>query len=101
MLAVSRAPLIHAHKFQPTPLSLHSLACCTLAVGKRVAPYYQPCKGPAPVPFWKVFNPHNRYTNDNLIMISFGNVGFKYFDERRQYWMGAAMWSTLISMYVF
>ena len=27
-----------------------------------------------------------------------GNVGFKYFDERRQYWMGAAMWSTLISI---
>lgn len=57
-----------------------------------------PCKGPAPVPWWKVFNPHNRYTNDNLIMISFGNVGFKYFDERRQYWMGAAMWSTLLSI---
>ena len=31
--------------------------------------------------FWKVFNPLNRYTNDNLIMISFGNVGFKYFDK--------------------
>ena len=50
------------------------------------------------MPFWKVFNPNNKYTNDNLVMIAFGNVGFKYFDERRQYWMGAAMWSTLISI---
>jgi hypothetical protein len=56
------------------------------------------CRGPAPVPFWKVFNPLNRFTNDNLIMISFGNVGFKYFDKNRKYWMGAAMWSTLISI---
>eukprot|EP00615_Pteridomonas_danica_P008472 CAMPEP_0114339472 /NCGR_PEP_ID=MMETSP0101-20121206/7756_1 /TAXON_ID=38822 ORGANISM="Pteridomonas danica, Strain PT" /NCGR_SAMPLE_ID=MMETSP0101 /ASSEMBLY_ACC=CAM_ASM_000211 /LENGTH=378 /DNA_ID=CAMNT_0001472459 /DNA_START=170 /DNA_END=1306 /DNA_ORIENTATION=- len=56
------------------------------------------CRGDAPVAWWKVFNPSNRYTNDNLIMIAFGNVGFKYFDKNRKYWMGAAMWSTLISI---
>lgn len=32
-------------------------------------------------------------------MIAFGNVGFKYFDKNRKYWMGAAMWSTLISIF--
>mmetsp|Transcript_77305 Transcript_77305/g.222440 ORF Transcript_77305/g.222440 Transcript_77305/m.222440 type:complete len:361 (+) Transcript_77305:492-1574(+) len=56
------------------------------------------CVGDPPVEWWKVFNPLNKYTNDNLLCIMLGNVGFKYFDERRQYWMGAAMWSTLISI---
>ena len=61
-----------------------------------IAPQF--CRGHAPVAWWKVFNPQNRYTNDNLVMIAFGNVGFMYFDRRRKYWMGAAMWSTLLSI---
>jgi hypothetical protein len=31
-------------------------------------------------------------------MIAFGNVGFKYFDKHRKFWMGLAMWSTFLSM---
>jgi hypothetical protein len=56
-----------------------------------------PCRGDDPA-CWKVFNHQNQWTNDNLCCIAFGNVGFRYFDKRRQTWMGIAMWSTLISI---
>jgi hypothetical protein len=50
------------------------------------------------LPCWKVFHPANKYTNDNLFLILLGNIGFKYFGERRRYFVGAAMWSTFISI---
>lgn len=55
-------------------------------------------EGEPPIAWWKVFNHENRYTNDNLIMIIFGNVGFTYFDKHRKFYMGLAMWSTLLSI---
>lgn len=58
------------------------------------------CRNPpgTDVAWWKVFHPRNRYTNDNLIMLAFGNVGFGYFDKERKFFMGLAMWSTLLSI---
>ena len=56
-----------------------------------------PCRGkPA---CWKVFNHDHPITNDNLIMIMLGNVGYPYFDRNRTWWMGGAMWSTLLSIF--
>ena len=55
------------------------------------------CRGDSPK-WWMLFNPKNRWSNDNLLCISFGNVGFKYFDKHRSTWMGFAMWSTLFSI---
>ena len=49
--------------------------------------------------WWKVFNQENPYTNDNILMIAFGNVGFHHFDMHRKFYMGAAMWSTLGSIF--
>lgn len=44
------------------------------------------CRGDDPT-WWKLFNPKNPITNDNLVCIMFGNVGFKYFDHRRRDYM--------------
>lgn len=48
------------------------------------------CRGEDPSP-WMVFNPKNPYTSDNLLCISFGNVGFKFFDNNRSVYIGFAM----------
>jgi hypothetical protein len=58
-----------------------------------------PCRGEPPVPFWKVFNHKNQWTNDNLVMLAFGNVGFRHFDTYRKFYMGFAMWSTFCSIF--
>lgn len=42
------------------------------------------CRGEPPVAFWKFFNAKNNWTNDNIVMLAFGNVGFKYFDVHRK-----------------
>ena len=46
------------------------------------------------------FHPHNPYTNDNCVCHVFGNIGWQYFDHTRKRWMGLAMWSTLLAMFV-
>ena len=46
------------------------------------------------------FHPHNPYTNDNCVCHVFGNIGWQYFDHARKRWMGLAMWSTLLAMFV-
>ena len=59
-----------------------------------------PCRHPGdgPTPLWKLFNPRNPLSNDNLCCVAIGNVGFKFFGRRRKYLMGAAMWSTFFSI---
>ncbi|KAJ8605561.1 hypothetical protein CTAYLR_000138 [Chrysophaeum taylorii] len=49
---------------------------------------------------WCPFNPDNRVTNDNFVCHVFGNIGYKYFDRRRNVFMGVAMWSTLVAIFV-
>ncbi|KAH8097865.1 endonuclease [Aureococcus anophagefferens] len=49
---------------------------------------------------WCPFNPDNPVTNDNFVCLVFGNIGFPYFDRRRKVYMGVAMWSTLLAMFV-
>jgi hypothetical protein len=39
-------------------------------------------------------------TNDNFLCHVFGNIGFPYFVRTRKVWMGIAMWSTLLAMFV-
>ena len=46
------------------------------------------------------FHPHNPYTNDNCVCHVFGNIGWQYFDQKRKTWMGLAMWSTLLAIFV-
>ena len=48
------------------------------------------CRGDFPK-WWMIFNPKNRWSNDNLMMIAFGNVGFKFFDVERKTYMGIAV----------
>jgi hypothetical protein len=38
-----------------------------------------------------VFNPKHQASNDNVLCIAFGNVGFAWFDKRRSTWIGIAM----------
>ena len=49
---------------------------------------------------WCPFNPDNPVTNDNFVCHVFGNIGFPYFDRTRKRYMGVAMWSTLLAMFV-
>ena len=49
---------------------------------------------------WCPFNPDNPVTNDNFVCLVFGNIGFPYFDRHRKIYMGVAMWSTLLAMFV-
>ena len=52
---------------------------------------------PLPVLRW-VFDPRNKYFNDNKYAHIFGNVGFRYFDERRKWYMGWATAFTVLSI---
>ena len=52
---------------------------------------------PLPVLRW-VFDPRNKYFNDNRYAHIFGNVGFRYFDERRKWYMGWATAFTVLSI---
>ena len=55
-----------------------------------------PCRGEAR--WWKFFNPAHPVTNQNPFCHILGNVGFDYFSRERKKFMGAAMYSTLLSM---
>ena len=58
------------------------------------------CRGGPPVACWKVFNHQNRCTNHNRCCWVFGNIGWKFFDDRRKIFMAAVMYSTLLSMFI-
>jgi len=57
-----------------------------------------PCKGDPAI--WKIFNPLHPITNHSILCYKFGNVGWPSMDQHRKFYMGLAMWSTLLTMLV-
>mmetsp|Transcript_35136 Transcript_35136/g.45315 ORF Transcript_35136/g.45315 Transcript_35136/m.45315 type:complete len:475 (+) Transcript_35136:59-1483(+) len=52
-------------------------------------------------PIWPlswIFNPRNKYLNDNRKARIFGNFGFKFFDKERKAFMGVALSVTICAM---
>ena len=70
-------------RFSIHPVFKRCCCCC-------VCPPLQCCRGDAPK-WWMVFNPKHQASNDNVLCIAFGNVGFAWFDKRRSTWIGIAM----------
>lgn len=91
-----------------------SLSGCLPGLGQRVKikPEEQGCaerccpgfwedNGVPPVPglSW-VFDPNNKYLNDNKYAEKFGAVGYKYADSRRKHFMGVALAVTVCAFIV-
>ena len=83
----------HQHQHQQMTLVCPMLPCWD-ETDDGVPP---PCRGESA--WWKVFNKNHPLTNDNLLMIMFGNVGYPYFDRHRKCYMAIAMWSTFVSIF--
>ena len=60
---------------------------------------HNPKPPPLPILNW-VFDPRNKWLNDNRVMRIFGNIGIPYCDMHRKEMMGLAMGLTVISMLV-
>ena len=56
------------------------------------------CVGPAPVPWWAVFNHDHAWLNHTAACYAWGNIGYRFCGERRKYVMGLVMWSTLLTI---
>lgn len=74
---------------------------CGLPDEEACCPSFWADRGVPPIwPLSWVFDPRNRYLNDNSYARVFGNVGFPHFDRERKACMGVALAVTLLAICV-